>query len=373
MKNDISIIKKIVKPTLLLDKKKAKTNIKAMTEKAQKSSVKFRPHFKTHQSAQIGEWFKDFGIDSITVSSVDMAVYFAAHGWQDITIAFPVNVLEINKINKLAGKITLNLLVESKETIQFLKAYLKNQVRVWFKIDTGYHRTGLLWDDFLSIRKLAQELHKNTNMSFAGLLTHSGHTYRTTSVEQIKNIYQETVFRLKHVQKKMQIEGFSEVAISIGDTPSCSIIKNFEGVDEIRPGNFVFYDISQLNLRTCCEEQIAVGVSCPVVAKHSHRNEIVIYGGSVHLSKEFISAGSGRKIFGCVTQLKADCWGPVIKKTYLDSLSQEHGIIKAEKNFFNNVQIGNVLVILPIHSCLTANLIKNYLTFDGDEISTMPT
>ena len=96
----------ITKTTLLLDKSKAFANIEFMAKKAQRCGVRLRPHFKTHQSAQIGEWFRQHEIDAITVSSVEMAQYFARHGWRDITIAIPVNLREIDAINQLAQKVT---------------------------------------------------------------------------------------------------------------------------------------------------------------------------------------------------------------------------------------------------------------------------
>ena len=67
--------------------------------KGQEKQHHFRPHFKTHNSAFIGNWFRKLGIHSITVSSVSMAKFFSAYGWRDITIAFPVNPLEIGAIS----------------------------------------------------------------------------------------------------------------------------------------------------------------------------------------------------------------------------------------------------------------------------------
>ena len=49
-----------------------------MAAKARSAHVRFRPHFKTHQSLEIGRWFREFGVDAITVSSVGMAAFFAA-------------------------------------------------------------------------------------------------------------------------------------------------------------------------------------------------------------------------------------------------------------------------------------------------------
>ena len=65
----------IEKPTLLIDPIRVQNNIRRMAEKARRQNVRFRPHFKTHQSALVGEWFRDQGVSAITVSSVDMALY----------------------------------------------------------------------------------------------------------------------------------------------------------------------------------------------------------------------------------------------------------------------------------------------------------
>lgn len=361
----------IVKPTLLLNQERAIRNIKRMAQKAKDNGVCFRPHFKTHQSAAIGEWFKAFGVNRITVSSVDMAEYFAQHGWQDITIAFPVNVCEIEKINMLAREITLHLLVESEETVRFLQQHLSSPVNMWIKIDTGSHRTGLLWDDFEALSKLVSLIHQSNKLSLCGLLTHAGHTYQGRSPENISETYGESVSRMKTAQQHLQTMGFSPVEISVGDTPGCSIVEDLSGVDEIRPGNFVFYDVTQLNIGSCTEDDIAVAVACPVVAKHSERQEIVIYGGAVHLSKDSITVSLNNRaipIFGYIALLEPRGWGPIIPDTYLVKLSQEHGIIQTVKQVFEQIHVGDLLCVLPVHSCLTANLLRKYYTPDGTMI-----
>jgi len=33
------------------------------------------------------------------------------------------------------------------------------------------------------------------------------------------------------------------------------------------------------------------------------------------------------------------------------------------------IEVGGLLGVIPIHSCLTANLLKRYLTFDGESIA----
>jgi D-serine deaminase-like pyridoxal phosphate-dependent protein len=369
----------IIKPTLLLNKERAMRNIERMVNKAKKSNVRFRPHFKTHQSAQIGEWFRDLGVNTVTVSSLDMAWYFAQYGWNDIMVAFPVNILEIDKINALAGDITFHLLVESAESIRFLEGHLFSgvNVNVWIKIDTGYKRTGILWNNFDTVIELAQRIKRTKKLTLRGLLTHSGHTYRAQSKKEIRNIYTETLSSMRIVQGQLEVEGFSGLELSIGDTPSCSVISNLGEIDEIRPGNFVFYDVMQLMIGSCSEEDIAVAVACPVVAKHQDRYEIILYGGAVHLSKEYITksveSSNETPIYGYIALPEPQQgWGAIVKNTYISRLSQEHGIVKTDRTFFNQVNIGDILMVLPVHSCLTANLLRKYLTLEGEIIKLAP-
>ncbi|MBE9469015.1 MAG: alanine racemase [Bacteroidetes bacterium] len=338
-----------------------------MVSKAENNNLTLRPHFKTHQSLIIGDWFKKFGINSITVSSIKMAKYFAENGWNDITVAFPVNIREIAEINKLAQKINLNILITSDTIIQFLNDNLKMTVGVFIKIDTGYHRSGIEVEETDAIDNLINKIELSKVLSFKGFLTHDGHTYHAKSVEEINDIHNLTIKKLSKL-KKRYINKYKNIIISIGDTPSCSISNNFTDIDEIRPGNFVFYDFMQANLGSCSINKIAVALACPVVDINAKRNEIVIYGGAVHLSKEFIMDSNNNKNFGLVVEFLNNGWSEPINGTYLYSLSQEHGIIKTTKNFLSKIKIGDIVGILPVHSCLTANLMKSYTSFENIEI-----
>ena len=55
-------------PALLLDKEKCLRNLDRMALKAKGQGLRFRPHCKTHQSAEIANWARDFGVEAITVS-----------------------------------------------------------------------------------------------------------------------------------------------------------------------------------------------------------------------------------------------------------------------------------------------------------------
>ena len=351
----------ITKPTLLLDLQRCKNNIKRMAEKAKKNNLSFRPHFKTHQSIEIGNILKEFGIDKITVSSVEMAQYFADAGWNEITIAFPLNPLEINEIEKLANEINLNILISSQDSAEKLIEITQKELNYFIEIDTGYHRSGILAEDILQIEKINALLKKQHN--FKGFLTHSGHTYHASSTNEILAFHQKTIAKMSYLKNKFMSD-FPELNTSIGNTPSCTLAEDFGNVDEIRPGNFVFFDLMQYNLEVCKFEDIAVCVACPVVDINRDRNQIVIYGGGVHFSKEHLIQ-NGKKSFGQVVKFDEFSWQESDGNSYLISLSQEHGIIQATNELMNKISIGDVVGVIPVHSCMTANLIGSYKTLNG--------
>jgi D-serine deaminase-like pyridoxal phosphate-dependent protein len=359
---------KITKPTLVIDKTKCLSNISAMASKAKRHKLQFRPHFKTHQSLNIGHWFKNCGVTKIAVSSLSMASYFSKE-WNDITVAFPTNILEIEAINKLASEITLNLTVENTESVQYLNNRLSHKVNIFIQIDVGYARTGVTAGNTDYIDRILEIVESSPLMEFSGFLSHSGHTYACHTRKCIEDIHLQSLQRINQL-KNIYLKLYPNLILSHGDTPSCSVCENFQGIDEIRPGNFVFYDLMQHQIGSNSIEDIAVIVACPVVAKHKNRSELVIYGGGVHFSKDRL-VEEGITIYGKVVKKTRNGWGSLIPNTYLKSVSQEHGIIKVPEGDFDTYAIGDIVLILPVHSCMTVDLMSHYLTIDGQIIEKM--
>lgn len=363
-------------PTLLLNEQRVRHNIKRMVERARNNQIRFRPHFKTHQSAAVGEWFRQAGVNAITVSSLEMARYFAIHGWDDITVAFPVNIREIDKINQLARQVKLHLLVENLVTAEFLDARLAAPVRVWLEIDAGYQRSGVGWNDSSGLVTLTERIAASDRMVLQGLLTHDGGTYAARTHGEIEAAYTLTTKRLNHTRNWLMEHSFLGLEISIGDTPACSVLDDLGTVDEMRPGNFVFYDWMQVEIGSCTVDDVATVVACPIVSTHPERNDLIIYGGAVHLSKESLRERSGRTTFGAVVLLQENGWSAPLPNVWVRSISQEHGIIHAEGSAYaalvQHVQVGDLIGVVPIHSCLTADLLKHYRTLDNDVLSMAP-
>ena len=164
---------------------------------------------------------------------------------------------------------------------------------------------------------------------------------------------------------------YPNLILSLGDTPSCSVSEDFEGIDEIRPGNFVFYDLTQNIIGSNELDDVAVAMACPIVAKHPKRNELVIYGGGVHFSKDRVEDPKDGVIFGRVAEKNNLVWGSCLPDAFLKSLSQEHGIVSVPAEKINAYKIGDFLWVLPVHSCMAADLMNELYTPKGGVISMM--
>jgi len=357
---------KLKEPSLLLDENKCRNNIAVMADKARQHRIALHPHFKTHQSQQVGEWFREEGIHAITVSSLPMAEYFAGDGWEEITVAFPANVLRRDIIRVLSKKIRLNLYINSLESARYLEGKLKRPVGVFTELDTGYRRTGIPYENREEIAVLLDFFQQSEHLQFQGFYAHAGHTYHVQGKGAVSKIHRETVDRLNEAKSRFS----SDIKIAIGDTPACSLADDFSGVDTIRPGNFVFYDLVQVQIGACSYEDIAVCMACPVVEKRPERNEVIVHGGAIHFSKDILEVPEG-KHYGKVVHLHDQGWNSPEEGCYLKSISQEHGLVKLSPEQMAKVQIGDWLGILPVHSCLTANLMQSYVSLSGRKLVMM--
>jgi D-serine deaminase-like pyridoxal phosphate-dependent protein len=334
-----------------------------MAGKASRSGLSLRPHCKTHQSAEISNWFRDFGVKAITVSSFRMARYFADAGWNDILVSFPFHPGEMEQLIALSEKCKISILVDSPAALPFLH-HIPKQVGFYIDIDTGYGRTGVLSGNPELIEQILVKAGNNPGLEFYGFYCHAGHSYQAGSREEMGQIHQKAISDLGILKKQFEQYG---PQVLYGDTPNCSIQKDFGEVDELTPGNFVFYDLVQAALGSCSLEEIAVAMECPVAGRYPAGERIVIHGGAVHFSKESITL-DGSPNFGRLVQISEAGWSASGTAQYLTSISQEHGVMEGYGDLVRDVNIGETLLFLPVHSCLTANLMPGYQTLNGQVI-----
>ncbi len=360
----MSYLDQITSPTLLISESITRANIKRMADKAKRNGKKLVPHWKTAQSHEIGNWAKEYGIREVTASSIKLAEYLCGQGWDHIHIAFPFNPLETPKLSQLAATQSISVQLVNAATAQKLVDGLRNPVGFFIEIDAGYGRTGVPVSDFGAIEEILRIASTSENLNFKGFYLHPGHTYYTADKA---GIYEQSRQALHMLKMKYQSE-FPNLVTRVGDTPGCAVTEDFGDIDELGPGNFVFFDLMQAELGSCTKEDISVCLAVPVVDISKERGEILVHGGGVHLAKDVLVDASGNKNFGEVVFLNENGWTIPTDRSYLKSISQEHGVIKASDSLLASVKVGDLLGILPVHSCMTADCMGEYLSLDGKKI-----
>lgn len=344
-------------PRLVVDAERCKKNIASMANKFRAINKIFRPHFKTHQSLEVGRWFLDEGVDCITVSSVTMAKAFAQDGWKDITLGIPFYQGMTEGLKSIPASCQINVVVDSAEAINHIPVAGKERVSVFIKVDTGYHRAGVAWNSESVIAEIISKINQKQHLRFTGFLTHDGHTYQAGSVDEIHAIRTQSNRRLKVL--KQSFAQYSPI-LSVGDTPSCTLSDAFEDMDEVRPGNFVFYDMQQAELGVCSLDQIAAVMQCPVMSKNYPEGRIIIHGGGVHFSKDYF-INQGKRVFGKVFLIENDTLIEPSIPLFVDSLSQEHGIIQTTPEMVKSLQKYSEIAVIPAHICLTVSCQSRYM------------
>lgn len=355
----------IVHPTLMLNESVCKQNIAKMAEKAKAHSLQFWPHCKTHQSATVAEWFRESGVEKITVSSLRMAGYFHRAGWERIHVAFPFNVRAAEELESLAKTCQLSLNVVNIEQVEVLSSQMSS-AEILLEIDTGYGRTGIDPKEIGILRDLISRIDQAQNLLFIGFYSHNGHNYHAGNVDEVLKNHNATQSAFGMLKQE-----FPKSIYVTGDTPGCSLADNFEETDVVSPGNFTFYDLMQSQLGSCDETQIAVSMLCPVIEKSPAKNSVLIHGGGVHFSKDSLETSDGL-VYG---KLKSVLTGQkdVLSdgNSWLTSLSQEHGILSCSEKDFASIQVGDLIEIYPVHSCLTAASMRQYYLDDNRPVDMM--
>ncbi|MHA1768276.1 MAG: alanine racemase [Candidatus Thorarchaeota archaeon] len=350
----------LVTPVAIVDLDRLEANIARMAERAREFGVNIRPHVKTHKCVEIGKMQERAGSSGITVSTLAEAETFADAGFRDITYAVPITRNKIGWASEIASRVTLNLLVDHLDSVEALSSYAgreRVEFNVLLKVDCGYHRCGINPDSMNAMR-VAEAIAREPDLNFLGILTHAGHAYNAYDVEEIRHIARREQEVMVEFSKRLRDHGIEVETVSIGSTPTMALTESMmKDITEIRPGNYVFYDWTQVKLGSCVIDDCALTVLSSVVGQYEHHT--VIDAGATALSKDLgathITRGDG---FGQI-YLGYES-GDLLDASIL-SLSQEHGKVRMRSSRKNRtMRPGDLLRILPNHSCLTANLHDHY-------------
>jgi len=336
-------------PALLLHVDVVERNLARMAERARRLGVALRPHAKTHKCPELGKRQMAHGAVGLTVATLAEAEAFIAAGITDLTWAFPIDATHIPHARRLGARATLRVVTDDLATARALAG---SGLHVWLKVDCGYHRAGV---DPASPYALdvARELAREDGLVFDGLLSHSGHAYKTASRAEAAQVAESERETMVRCAQRLRVAGLVVRGISVGSTPAMVAAEDLTGVTEARPGNYIFYDRTMVLIGACEPDDVGVSVLASVVSHQPGGDHFVIDAGALALSKDTGPAHLNLPpAFGAVRGHPA---------LTVASLSQEHGVVRGPADALaEQFPVGARIEIVPNHSCLTVAHFDEY-------------
>ena len=308
-------------------------NIDRVQGFADQHNIKVRPHVKTHKCVEIGRRQIEAGAVGITAGNVGEAEVFAAAGFDDIFLAYPVWPAGTKgaRLRRLAESTRLRVGVDNVAAIEAMADAMAGEperLEVLIEVDCGARRSGappeLAGDLALAARR--------RGLVPVGVFTYPGHGSAGRDARQRAAQDQEAA--LTTAVRGLDGVGVTAEVVSAGSTPT-SEFSTSSVITEIRPGEYVFCDLNNSRLGACTDDQIALFVAATVVSEWVP-DQVILDVGTKALSRE----GSPERGYGGVAGTKA----------VLAKLNEYHGFLALPAGEFRP-SIGSVVPVVPNHVC----------------------
>ena len=352
-------------PFVAIDRGRVRANIAAMQAVASAAGVNLRPHAKTHKSPIIATWQIDAGAVGICCAKLAEAEVFADAGIMDIRLPYPVNPANADRVLSLKDRIRLSIIVDDLDVASAWSAVMNarnKRLDVLIKVDVGFHRCGIDPESpqALGIIKSISDL---SGLRVCGLLSHAGHSYAAASSDDLADIAEQEIVILRSLATEARAAGIDLEEISVGSTPTARFIGQQPGATEMRPGNYVFFDRTQVGLGATTLEQCAMSVVSTVVSRPA-ADRIVFDAGSKTLTSDAARGFGSTSGYGLVfPDLSSPHPDPSIA---IERLSEEHSVARVLPAC--RLSTGDRVRILPNHACTVTNLADSLVVTEGDAV-----
>jgi D-serine deaminase-like pyridoxal phosphate-dependent protein len=341
-------------PAVLIDLDRLERNIAQMSTRARESGVLLRPHAKTHKVPEVGWMQMKAGAVGLSFAKTSEAEVFARHGFPNLFIAYPVvSPSKAERLVALSRRTTLTVGMDSlvgAEVLGAAAARVGATLRVSMKVDCGYHRVGVAPEVAVDIGTRMASI---KGLSLVGVFTHAGQSYGRSERTQIEADGAQEAATVAVAADGLRKAGVPIETVSVGSTPTSRYGFAHPGINEARPGNYVYLDRTQIALGTCGLEECSMSILATVVSRPAD-DRVVLDSGSKTLSSDH-------------RRPTPDGFGLILgTDTRLVSLSEEHGVGTIAKG--DSFKIGERVRVLPNHACVVSNLHNRVYGVRGENV-----
>jgi D-serine deaminase-like pyridoxal phosphate-dependent protein len=350
-------------PAVLIESSRLTRNLDRMQAAVSASGRRLRPHAKTHKSPVVAEMQIARGAVGICCAKVGEAEAFADAGITDIRVPYPLNPVNADRVLALADRVQLSFIVDDAAVAEAWSDVARRAGRrldVLIKVDVGFHRCGID-PDADAAASIVREIAALPGLRFKGLLSHAGHAYAAGSDAEVEAIACAEARVLRSLASR---SGVPCEEISVGATPTARFSVHQEGVTELRPGNYAYYDRMQVAVGSATWDDCALTVLARVVSRPA-ADRLIFDSGSKTLTSDLVKGRGHTPGHGAVLE---DVHGSRPDESLvIERLSEEHATVRNAEGT-SRLAIGDLVRIIPNHSCVVSNMVDTVWLVDGDAV-----
>jgi D-serine deaminase-like pyridoxal phosphate-dependent protein len=358
----VALITGLPTPAVLVEQSRLRRNIDRMQVAADARGLRLRPHAKTHKSPAIARMQIERGAVGICCAKLGEAEVFADAGFDDIRLPYPLHPVNADRVLALLDRTRLSFIVDDLDVATGWSAAMRaagRTVDVLVKVDVGFHRCGIDPED-AHAGTIIRDVAGLEGLRFRGLLSHAGHGYGASSDEDAAAIAEAEARILRDLARA---SGVPCEEISVGATPPVRYSLQQQGLTELRPGNYAYFDRTQVALGAAAFEDCALTVLARVVSRPA-TDRIIFDSGSKTLTNDAARGRGNTAGYGAVLR---DLYSTEPDSSLLvERLSEEHATVRALAP--SRLRTGDLVRIVPNHACVVSNLVDAVWLVDGDQV-----
>lgn len=337
-------------PALILDLDCLKANSDRMKAILDGSTLRLRPHYKSHKCASIAKWQIKNGAVGMTCAKLGEAEDLCDAGVEDILIANQiVSPEKVRALASLAKKCRLTVCVDDLDNVRALARAARegeSVIHCLVEFDIGMDRCGVKTKE--EVLALAREILRHPSLTFEGLQAYAGHVSHMVTVEERETYTAQNDDAIRELIAFLEESGISVRTVSGGSTGTAAI-KAREGLyTELQAGSYLFMDATYGTLSLPFEQSLFL-----LTTVVSRREGLTV-----------VDAG--------VKTCGMDQGDPKVAGATVDHIvaSEEHFQLHG---YSGSEGVGEQLRLIPAHCCSTVNLHdKIYLVKDGVVVDRIP-
>jgi D-serine deaminase-like pyridoxal phosphate-dependent protein len=353
-------------PQVLIDHAKLRVNISRAQDLADAAGITLRPHAKTHKSPVVAKWQIERGAIGVCCAKVGEAEVFVDAGIDNIRLPYPVNPSNAPRILALMERASISIIVDHLDVARGWSGAMQRAGRtldVLVKVDVGFHRCGI--DPDRNPLAFLQAVSSMPGLRLRGLLSHAGHGYLAASEDELCAVAQREAETLVGLREQAAASGIAIEETSVGATPTLRFSVRQRGLTELRPGNYVYFDRTQVALGAATLDDCALTVMATVVSKPAP-DRIILDCGSKTLTNDQARGIGKAPGMGAVLTGNGDAPREIDDSLTIERLSEEHATVRVTGG--TALEPGDRVRVVPNHSCVVSNLVDAVRLVEADRV-----